>query len=335
MIFFKIWFKEKVPLINKNNLTIKMVMNTQITEASGYDINNMVFSKPSLETVPGNSSELKYKRIKISTKNADGSIGELIFPTSQLFSFGVSTGAPNPNAETVTTSVSSIKYSMPLCLTTRDGATPEEEAWIETFNKVVEKCKDHILSVKDDIDQYELERNDLKKLNPLYYKRVKGQIVPGTGPTLYPKLIVSKKQDKIISIFYDENGSDLNPLDLIGKYCYVKAAVKIESIYIGKNISLQVKLHEAEVKVVQVGMRSLLSRPKSDSKVVATSDPLNLPVNKPVQNESKDDDKGSIAGSDDEEEAEPVAFNKPVIQPSSEPEKVTTVKRVVRKVVRH
>lgn len=333
MIFFKIWFKEKLPLNNKNILTIKMVMNTQLTEASGYDVNNMIFSKPQMGTVPGSVPELKFKRINICTKNADGTIGELILPTSQLFSFGVSTGAPN--AEAVSASVSATKYSMPLCLTTRDGATPEEEAWIETFNNIVEKCKDHILTVKDDIDQYELERNDLKKLNPLYYKRVKGQIVPGTGPTLYAKLIVSKKQDKIISIFYDENGAELNPLDLVGKYCYAKAAIKIESIFIGKNISLQVKLHEAEVKVVQVGMRSLLSRPKTDSKVVVTTDPLNLPVNKPVQTETKDDDKGSIAGSDDEEEAEPVALNKPAAQPSSEPEKTTTVKRVVRKVVRH
>ena len=78
---------------------------------------------------------------------------------------------------------------------------------------------------------FELTKNDLTKskggLNPLYWKKEKFtnskgrttlRVVPGTGPTLYTKLIYSKKNKKFLSQFFDYNDNPIDPLDLIEKY---------------------------------------------------------------------------------------------------------------------
>jgi len=271
--------------------------NTQLSQPSGYDIKNTIFS----EIIPGSipNSQIHYKRIMITTKNPNGTTGELILPTPRVFSFGVS-----ENKDMVTGKVNG--YVLPLCLWSRDGPTKDEKAFSTTFDKIIEKCKDHIIDIKDELEQYDLERRDLKKLNPLYWKKDKGKVVDGTGPTLYAKLIVSKKRDKIMSMFFDREGEELNPLDLKGKYCYVNGAIKIESIFIGNKISLQVKLYEAEVKLAQVGMRRLLTR-KKPIRILTESKQLSSMSESSDNSENIDDSEGSLnddsdsSGSDEEE----------------------------------
>lgn len=298
-----------------------MSENTQLTLASGYDINNIVFSDVQHESIPKSVPQINYKRIMIRTKNSDGTIGDLIMPTEKLFSFGIS---ENTNQETGKVN----GYVMPLCLHTRDGATNEEKEWSETFTAIVEKCKDHLLANKEEIENFDLERNDLKKLNPLYYKREKGKIVPGTGPTLYAKLIVSKKQDnKILTMYFDFNGDSVEPLTVLGKYCYAKAAVKIESIFIGNRISLQVKLYECEVKLMDTGMKQLLRRPKAQQRVLTSN------TSKPLEEKSESQPSGfasdgSVNDSDSDVD-DPDTSKKEDAPP---PKKV--VKRKVKKVVR-
>jgi hypothetical protein len=278
----------------------------------------MVFSEVNQGSVPG--TPIQFKRIMISTKNPDGSIGDLIFPTEELFSFGVS-----ENTDPGTGKVNG--YTLPLCMWSRDGATKSQKAWTDTFDNVIEKVKDHIVENREEIEQYDLSKNDLKKLNPMYYKREKGKIVEGTGPTLYAKLIVSKKQNKIISMFYDYNGDSIDPLTLCGKYCFARAAIKIESIFIGNKISLQVKLYEVEVRLAETGMKRLLSRPKAQTRVLTSK--VNNPLNESESNEEGDGDEeevGSIGGSDNEEEGEQV----PEEEETSS--KKGTKKKVVRRV---
>jgi hypothetical protein len=64
--------------------------NTQITPVMGYNINRMIFSEPVSGSIPESKPKIEFKRINISTRNEDGSVGELVIPTSRLFSFGVS-----------------------------------------------------------------------------------------------------------------------------------------------------------------------------------------------------------------------------------------------------
>ena len=295
--------------------------STQLTTASGYDTSRMTFSDAQVGSIPGSMPAINYKRITIKTTNEDGSIGDLVLPTSKLFSFGVS-----ENTSIDTGKVNG--YSMPLCLWSKDGATDEEKEWSTTFDAIVEKCKEHLIAVREEIEQYDLVMSDLKKLNPLYYKKEKGKVVEGTGPTLYPKLLLSKKLEKIVTMFFDFEGSPIDPLTLIGKYCFTKSAVKIESIFIGNKISMQIKLYECEVKLMETGMKKLLKRPTAVTSILSSTDRQSLPNLKidipPTINKAElNDDNGSVHDSDDETAKE--TAKKP-------PAKTRVVKKVLRKV---
>ena len=266
--------------------------NTQLTSAIGYDVKNMRFRKPVDGSIP--NSTVVFKRIPIGTRNPDGSFGDLVIQTTnRLFSFGLS---PNTNMNTGKTD----GYTLSLCLYNKDSPTEEEKAWVDTFNRIVDNIKDYILSHRDEIEKYELEAGDLKKLNPLYYKKEKGKIVDGAGPVLYPKVLQNKKTDTITTPFCDENGKDIDPMTLLNKRCWSKAVIKIESIFIGAKISLQIKVYEAQVKMLDSAPKRLLQ------KMVETNDNVvyDAPVESAKSSSANDDDDDSIKGSDDEDEDE-------------------------------
>jgi hypothetical protein len=273
--------------------------STQLVDMETFDVSNMIFSDPIVSSIPDTTPAITYRRINISSRNDDGTVGELVLPTEEVYSFGVS-----ENLDAKTKEVNG--YVMPLCLFNKSGASDAEKRFVDVFNNIVEKCKDYLLENKEELELYDLEgRSDLKKLNPLYYKKDKGKIVEGAGPTLYAKLIVSKKQDKIVTVFFNENGEQINALDLLGKYCYASGAIKIESIFIGggNKISLQVKLYECKVRVISMGMKQLLPRPKVTDDVVQQSSLLSSrkPVNEIKESPSivdDDDDQGSIIDDD-------------------------------------
>jgi hypothetical protein len=276
----------------------------------------MIFSEVQHGSIPNSVPAINYKRINIQTRNEDGTSGDLILPTSKLFSFGVSENA-DPNTGKVN------GYVMPLCLWNRDGASKEEKDWSDTFDAIVEKCKEHLVENREEIEQYDLTLSDLKKFNPLYWKKEKGKVVTGTGPTLYAKLIVSKKLNKILTMYSDFNGDTIDPHTLLGKYCHAKSAVKIESIFIGNRISLQVKLYECEVKLMDTGMKRLLRRPTAQKKV------LTAISSKPLDEDDGFASEGSVNDSDSEADE---ASTKPSSKKKSSSKKV--VKRRVKKVVR-
>ena len=275
--------------------------NTQITSANGYNTTNIVYGKPRDGNIPGSS--VTFKRIQMGTRNPDGTLGELILSTSRLFSFGLS---PSVNMTTGKTD----GYTLAMCLTNMDAPTQEEKAFLDTFNKICDHAVDYILQHRDDVGKYELEKADLKKFNPVYIKREKGKVVEGSSPMLYAKVLQNKKMQTITSLFYDKYGRDIDPMSLMNKQCYVKAAVKIEGIFIGSKVSLQVKLHEAEVEMRESGVKRLLRPSAADAPL-----PPSQSFASAVQSESKeddedvdvdgDDDKGSLKGDDDNEEVAP------------------------------
>jgi len=287
--------------------------NTQLSSAVGFDPTKIVFQEPQPNSLTlGDGKKINYFRIPVAVRNNDGTIGELVFSTERLVSYGVQ---ENKNMETGRVD----GYSAALCMWNRDGATESQKGWIEGFSSAIERCKNHVLHIKDDIEKYDLESSDLKKFNPLYWKKEKGKVIEGRGPTLYPKLITSRKENppKILTPFYDEQSQEnINPLTLIGKYCYMTAAIKVESIFVGARISPQVKLYEAEIKLAQSKNRRLLKKDHVIKKVSHEfeSNTIGVPKN------NDNDDAGSI-GSDDSPEPE----TKPA---------PTTTKKIVKKVVR-
>ena len=269
---------------------------TQLISASSYDVKNMVFSTPVEQKIP--DSKISSKRIFISTKNSDGTIGELCMATDEIYSFGVNINLDEKNKDLVT------GYTMPLCLFNKNGPSESEKQFVDTFNRIVEKCKDHIIDSKDILDQYSLERSELKKIcNSLYYKRDpknKAKIMEEAGPTLYAKLIFNKKKNEVTTTFFNsQTGKEINPMELIEKHCYAKAVIKFESIFIGNKISLQIKLYDCGIKMIDSGRKKLLPRP-------VVSSTVNIVVNNDFNPLDDDDDIFDIddAGSLKDEEQE-------------------------------
>jgi hypothetical protein len=266
--------------------------DTVLTDAQTFDPSRLVFSEPIVNSVPNSAVPINYRRINVMVRNRDGTIGDLVLSTERVFSFGISENL-NPQTKEVN------GYSLPLCLYNKDGPSERERKWVETFDAIVERCKSHLLEHRDDIEKYELERSDLKNLNPLYWKKERGRIVPGTGPALYCKLIVSRRDGelKIISMFRDKtNKNDLDPEELMKKYCWVRTALKIESIYIGNSISLQVKLWEAEVEVMEKGMKRFLDDPERPRLLDSDKGSSSYSGNHSMHSAN-----GSLQNSDDEE----------------------------------
>lgn len=297
-------------------------LNTQITSAFGYNTKNIIFSKPTVTTIPNSNPPIKFTRVNINTKNPDGTLGELIFETERLYSYGV-----GENKDPKTGEING--FSMPICLWTKDNPTEREKEWVKTFESVVDVCKDYIYQHREELGKDDLEMSDLRKLNPLYYKKEGKKIVEGVGPTLYAKLIQNKKLDRIESTFYDENENEIDPNLLKGKRCYVTAAIKIESIFVGNRISIQVKLYEAIVKILDGSKRRLLGgrRPVADMVVSVGQDMLHQEMSE-IQShhttEDEDDETGSIHGGDEESEE---------VEEQDQEEKPEPTKKVVKKVV--
>lgn len=315
--------------------TMSTSENTQLTSATGYDVSRLRFSAPVPGSIPDSQPAISFKRINISTINEDGTEGELIIRTPKVFSFGV-----GENKSIDTGKISGWVY--PLCLYNRDGPTEEEIQWVKTFEAIVEACKDHLIENKEEIDQFELERANLNKFaSCLYWKKEKVKndkgkfvlkVVEGTGPTLYAKLIYSKKNQKFVTKFYEmqdvtsnvEEGVEVDPLDYLSAYSYAVAAIKIESIFIGNKISLQVKLYEANVQKSQSGMRRLLTaRPEADSRVLRQSTKAfssRPPLD--IGDDGGDGDTGSLNG------------DPPAQDEKSSSTKKTSVRRVVKKITK-
>jgi hypothetical protein len=147
---------------------------------------------------------------------------------------------------------------------------------------------------------------------------------------------VSKKENppKILTGFQDANDDEIDPLTLLGKYCWITAAVKVESIFIGAKISPQIKLYEAVAKPMQSKSKRLL-RPTADKKISLLSGDMSSALGGDDASESEDDEDGSLRGDSDieEEVIEEEVIEEEVIEEEKE-EVPVEKKKVRRKVVR-
>ncbi len=294
------WIKSRIHTINMSD-------STMITKASGYDVSNIIFGKPENKAIPnnGNGPTMSYFTIPVKTANPDGTVGDLVLEIEDAFCFGV-----QANTDQITGKING--YTIPIPLWSKTGPSQSEKEWVDTFNRICDTCADYLYEHKEDVEKYDLERSDLRKFNPLYWKREKGKIVDGTGPTLYGKLMYSKKTDKIATKMYRAGTDEILELnDVMGKYFRVNAAVKIESIYVGAKPSLQVKISEVNIKFQDQGPRRLLSRPlpnipfedsngASSSSASAPRPTGSVSRPPPPPANSNSDDEGSIDGDDDD-----------------------------------
>jgi hypothetical protein len=217
------------------------MFDTQLSDFSKFDNSSIIFYKP--ETINLSDSTNVFRKIKICVKNKDGTFGDLVFSAPKnLFSFGIQ------ELRDVSGNVSG--YIMPISLWKKKEPTSEENQFIDVLQKIIEMSQDQVQKYIDD-------NVDTKRFSPLSFKKTEG-VEEKKSPILYTKLIYNKKEQKISTLFIDENSNlEVSPLNILNKKCYITGAIKIESIFLGDKVTLQIKLYEAIVRVIKQGKRLL------------------------------------------------------------------------------
>lgn len=223
----------------------------KLENLSTLDFNKILFSKPEVNKIPG--QKLTYQRIRINVQDESGLNDLIIASPPNLMCWGL-----QENRDLSTNELTG--YQLPIVLWSKNGPTDEELEFTNKFKELCNFIKNYLVEHRDEFGKYDLDLNDLKKFDPLYWKMEKGKILENKGPTLYAKCLYDRKKEKINTIFVnDETKSQANPLSLLGKRKDIQFALKIEAIYIGTKISFQIKLYEVKYKLLDTSMKSLLT----------------------------------------------------------------------------
>lgn len=218
-----------------------------LTLIDNFDLSKIVFDKPRDEEV-GNNKHIKGKRIKIGYLN-NGKVTELIIPTEKLFAYkGVRATKPFGKED----SDEIIGYNLPIALYSRTSDDGRDRKFVEIFRQIINASKDHVVSVKKQINQAHLEKVMLYRWDNMLYEKKNSENEPANefGPTLFAKLMYSQAKGTIATKLVDKKGRPLQLEDVLSKPANVIACVKFESIYINSNgPTLQVKLTEAIIDV--------------------------------------------------------------------------------------
>ena len=234
--------------------------NTELINLNEFDLNNVFFDAPQEFEIQQGNKTIKYYKIAVGATNKKGGVGEFVFDLPFFcHSFGVDEFQNDAGKAT--------NHSISLSLVDMNNPTEEQTGLVSRFTEFVERVKDHLLSVKKEFKKPTLEKNDLKKFNPMYQSLDEDGNPKGTAWYFSPKLLERKsfnKEDptdvqiKIESKFYlddqtDEDGEpvEISPLEFLGKKHFkFRGAIKVESIYIGSKISLQCKIYDGVVRHV-------------------------------------------------------------------------------------
>ena len=217
----------------------------QLTEPSNVHKESIIFREPKTDK-HGNES------IKIQTKYPNNKPGPLVIETPFLFSFGVNERNSQETDELV-------GYTLPVCLWGRDEEpTPEQTNFFNCLTEIQDLCYEHL---------EETYGTDVSKRlsNLLYIKHMSDMKGGLTPPVLYAKLIYSRKNDEILSLFRTKGDDDVEPMIYFEEYCTVKLALTFESIYISDtNCSIQIKVSECYVKPQRKKIKPMLTITDSD-----------------------------------------------------------------------
>ena len=227
---------------------------TQLVTIDNFDINNVIISEPRDETA-GKSGAIKFKRAHYSYRNSDGSVGDLVILHDKLFSFGVNESIDQNNGALTGYSVGISLYDA------QSGPTARQSKFIDIMEQLTELTATYLVENRVAIKKPKLERAELKKLSPISWRLddETGEVLQDKAPSMFLKLLYSKKYERIYSKFFDRQGKELDPLDLVKKYFHITPAIKIESLYISRGMSMQIKLYECLAEMRQTEHKSLLS----------------------------------------------------------------------------
>lgn len=289
----------------------------RLTNVLTYDIKNLVLRKEYEVVIPKSNPPIKYKIVPIATRFSDGTLGDMLITTeANLFSFGIT---ENKSIETGKI----IGYSLPLCCWNMDAPTDREKRWTSKIEEMVVEIR-KVLDSRHDL--FYNPENKLFMKSPFYWKTEKGKRVEGKGPTMYPKLITGKSDDRIDirSIFYSSGTDNIDPLTLLKQRCRVTAVIKFESIRIAPNaVTLQVKLQEAKITLTNKSIRRLLEVDDEHTPVPSTNIYNALRNDEALKEDTADEAEKTPKADNSDEETE--------TQPPASPVKTKKAKIAPRK----
>lgn len=211
-------------------------------ELCKFRVENIIFEEPQKKHFANGS----FHRIPIKYINEDGRKGELCIATNPLMSWGVQENRKKTASNVRDGPIE--YYTLPLVV--------DDKETFETFDKIFTACRNHLKLPDVQLSMAKFKKISPDNMDPFYYKRDKttGELVDGSDPTLYPKLlnVFQRIQNPdippiISSEFVDVEDNKINPLDLIGCRTRLIAAVTIKEIYVGSNPSIQIKVNDAIV----------------------------------------------------------------------------------------
>jgi hypothetical protein len=207
-------------------------MPVALTPFQEFNTDQIYFSDP-YTIYPHDESYAAYQKIYIQIGDSPHRLNDLILNTPpHLMSFGIQEKKDRQTSDVT-------GYQIPIILWNKKGATDDEKQFTKTLQTIVEKCQDHIHQHYD---------ADPSKLSLLSWRN---QENGEEYPVLYVKLITNRKTNRIMTLFINEDtNEEIDPAELINKRCLLTAAVKIENMYVGDNVSLQIKLYEVLVKFI-------------------------------------------------------------------------------------
>jgi len=287
------------------------MIKTVISDPLTYDVNNMIFEKPKEQSSKAaNGSTVTFHRINIKTRNPDGkSVGDLILRLDRSLCLSISDKFGSEQLS-----------ALLLLWDSQAGPTQRQRKTEETLNAIVRKCKEWFSDIenKKSIKKAGLKHESLFE-NGLARRKVdeNGNINMEDSPLFAIRLMQSKdRTDKhgnfiparINTGFYSEterdsegNQVEVDPKTLINKRFYATVAVKIEDIFVGKDITIQCKLVEAVVKPFDNGPKRLLADVFSDDN--EDEEDNGIDVSEPTDiSESTDSTSTVLEESDKEEE---------------------------------
>jgi hypothetical protein len=241
-----------------------------------YNVENIRFAEPVEGSIPlKGGGKSPFLRVPIKTKKENGQESDLIFILDRSSSFGVSEYAEEENKYSATMSV---------LLTDRDTPTERQRKTVQVFQEIADAVKNHLVKnskVFGKILGPGITKDYFRKLGLYKVPLTDGEEDPTKSPTMNVKLLTSNKKKnndsddsdlgasskpKIITSFYAEDSEDpdnptpVDPLDYLGKRCFVTCAVKVDGVFVGKQIqSIQLKLYECNIKAIESKPRRLLS----------------------------------------------------------------------------
>jgi len=237
-----------------------------------YDLNplNMVFT-PATEASQASGSKgkplpsLAGKRVNISYRAEDGIEYPLILAPKgcMFYSFGI-------QDDSFSGSNSKGSKSMCISIEATTNAEAEEFTFCANVHAIYDRCKEYIMDHSKEVGI----KVSKDTIDDMFKHPMKEFAKDGTSTIrMYAKLIMSTKNSKIWTAFYDTKKNKVDPKSLEGVHCRIYPALLFDSLYFwsGSRASLQCKLSEAVVEIQKRTSPSLdmsLLKLKDDEKDV-------------------------------------------------------------------